>query len=560
MLLEAYANGVQMNNTGSLPFGAGALAMSGGIDRRAFLKTSLLAAGALTAHGQSVAEPTAPGSNGIARTQYEFLDPRIVEHTYFLERTVSEVQRPLPGPIFRDSDVGTVLPKPECGLRMWYLRLVPRPGAQDFNYVLCYAESDNGLSNWRLPELGLKEIDGNNRNNVLILPNDCDAKGRPLTGFYGPGDFCVLDAKLTPHPKARARYTALYLTNVPSNGGLHAVYSEDGLRWLAYPENPVYRGWPDTANNIFYDRRLGRYVLYLRPSERLHAGPPDVNRLVSRAESDDLVHWHGERVVLDTDAHDAPAAGTIKDGGPGGRYPRGRDRQFYGMIVKPYADLYLGLAPVLDAVSGADWVEMLYSFDGIQWQREAERKPFLRGIEGQWDGTAIYFTAASAPIQVKDELLFYYGGTNTPHICDSKEFLGWLEGLRTHKPTSYVRGVGLATLPRGRLVGYVAKQAPGELLTRPFRLSGPKLTLNADVAKGEVKAGLADEGGAPIGGLTAQDAEPIRGDGLDLPLQWKGDRTLDHLVGKTVRLRITAKNAALYGLGMALPGVCGSGR
>jgi hypothetical protein len=110
------------------------------------------------------------------------------------------------------------------------------------------------------------------------------------------------------------------------------------------------------------------------------------------------------------------------------------------------------------------------------------------------------------------------------------------------------------------LVGYVAKQAPGALLTRPFPLSGPELTLNADAAKGEVKAGLADEGGTPIGGLTLQDAQPIRSNGLDLPLQWNGKRTLDHLVGQTVRLRITAKNAALYGLGMALPGVCGSGR
>ncbi len=138
-----------------------------------------------------------------------------------------------------------------------------------------------------------------------------------------------------------------------------------------------------------------------------------------------------------------------------------------------------------------------------------------------------------------------------PHLANGKAFLGWLEGLRTHTPTPYVRGVGLATVPRGRLVGYVATQAPGELLTRPFPLSGPELTLNADAAKGEVKAGLADEGGSPIGGLTLQDAQPIRCNGLDLPLQWKGKRTLDHMIGQTVRLRITAKNAALYGVGVA---------
>jgi hypothetical protein len=138
-----------------------------------------------------------------------------------------------------------------------------------------------------------------------------------------------------------------------------------------------------------------------------------------------------------------------------------------------------------------------------------------------------------------------------PHLANGKAFLGWLEGLRTHTPTPYVRGVGLATVPRGRLVGYVAKQAPGKLLTRPFQLSGPQLTLNVDAAKGEVKAGLVDEGGAPIGGLTLQDAQPIRCDGLDLPLQWKDKLALEHLIGQTVRLRITAKNAALYGLSVA---------
>ena len=97
--------------------------MPGGIDRRAFLRTSLLAAGALTAHEQIVAASADPGRNGVAQTQYECFDPRIVEHTYFLERTVSEIHRPLPDPIFRDSDVARSFPSRRaacaCGTCGW---------------------------------------------------------------------------------------------------------------------------------------------------------------------------------------------------------------------------------------------------------------------------------------------------------------------------------------------------------------------------------------------------------------------------------------------------------
>ena len=303
--------------------------MSGGIGRRAFLKTSLLAAGALSAHGQIVAGPKDPGSNGAARTEHEFLDPRIVEHTYFLERTVSPVRRPLPDPIFRDSDVATVLPKPEGGLSMWYVRLVPRPGAQDFNYVLCYAESDDG-SVGTCPSLGLNELDGNKRNNVLITPNDRDANGRPLTGFYGPGLFCVLDAKLTPHPKARAqlhRDVSLQCAQQRWSergllGGRVAVAGLSGeprlSRLARHREQHLLRPATRSLRVVLASVRSG-CTPALRTSTAWFPAPKATIWFTGTASASCSIPTLG-----------CAAAGTIKDGGPSGCYPRGRDRQFYG--------------------------------------------------------------------------------------------------------------------------------------------------------------------------------------------------------------------------------------
>ena len=36
----------------------------------------------------------------------------------------------------------------------------------------------------------------------------------------------------------------------------------------------------------------------------------------------------------------------------------------------------------------------------------------------------LFHSPPAAPVLVKDELLFYYGGTNMPHFANSKAFLG----------------------------------------------------------------------------------------------------------------------------------------
>ena len=92
---------------------------------------------------------------------------------------------------------------------------------------------------------------------------------------------------------------------------------------------------------------------------------------------------------FDTLKGTASAVGTrnearLQDGTP---YPRGRDKQFYGLTVSVLQpDLYLGLASVYEPPSGLMWIELVHSYDGINWIREPNREPFIdRGSEESWD-------------------------------------------------------------------------------------------------------------------------------------------------------------------------------
>ena len=519
--------------------------MSGNaIGRRAFLKTTALATAAAAtstppslaseALGRRLSQPDTRSMSIPAGGAIDFFDPRTVEHTYFLDRRVTPVTKHASNPLLADCMPKTILPKDGGGFRIWYATRtwLPRQDGKGkrTEHDLCYAESADGVT-WEVPELGLKERNGSRANNILIKPNDRDAKGEQLTGSGGIEGWHVVDAEQSPMPKARGRYTAMYLSALKKGGGVCLAHSDDGLRWTGYSENPVFRHWSDTANCFFHDARIGRYVFYHRPMAHMHAGIPSANRLMARVESDDLINWDNARVVLDTDARDAAAFSKVRNA-------RGRDKQWYAMLVSPYQDFYLGVAWYLVEVTGYFDTRLVYSFDGVDWRREPGEEPWIAPAEyGGWDAGLI---AGRLPLFAGDENRCYYGGCNMNHSYKM---------MNDRKSIDY--GLGLATVKRGRLAGYHAPPEAGdkaELLTRPFLLDKPQLRINADAAKGQIKVALTGETGAAISGCSYADAMPIRQDGLDVPLRWKGSRDLSDLVGKPIRARVKAENAAIYGL------------
>ncbi len=499
----------------------------------ACLRTSALGIAVGLATAQAAADtngPDKPPGDQTPRASIDFLDTRVIEHAYFLDRVVTPARKHESNPIIADChSAQTVLRGDDGRLRMWYVtrRKIPGHTGSAREYTLRHAESTDAVT-WDMPTLGLKEFDGSTSNNVLLTADDTDIEGREITGVRGAENFCVIDNQRTPGPHTRGRYTALI-------GEGSFLYSDDGLRWQAYPENPVLDlAGSDTYNNFLFDTGIGRYVLYHRPHPRIHAGHPRANRLVARIESDDLVEWDwgSARCVLDTDGRDAPAFSEANDA-------RGRDLQFYGMTVTQYHGLYLGFANLLNEVTGRMDVRLVHSFDGLEWHREPNDQPFIEATADAWDCGTIGWVSKGSPLAVGDDLHFYYGGTNMTHNYKIMNDEGTLK-MR----------LGLGVVKRGRLVGYHAGAAEGQLLTRPFTLSGRRLTLNVDARGGEVKAALADEEGRAIPGCSMGEAVPIREDGLDVPARWEGRADLTDLVGQRIRLRISAEDAKLYGLSM----------
>jgi len=352
-------------------------------------------------------------------------------------------------------------------------------------------------------------------------------------------------------------YTALFNARLPERpGGLCLAHSDDGLRWHAYPENPVRPGSSDTYNNFFFDERLGRYVAYIRPN--VHAGPSRVNRLVARIESDDMLHWGSQQVVLDTDDRDAPPQRAINLAKDALGYPRGRDRQFYGLTVTPHQDLYLGFASFYDAASGHMWCELAHSYDGADWRREATREPFIPiGPEGAWDSGMAVFIAAGCPASVGDYWYVYYTGTNFDHH----------HRIHAMEDKGDIRMVGAVRLKRGRLVGYHtgspgqapqagegAREVPpdwvdrGDLLTRAFELNGSALFVNADARSGAVAIEICDAEGKPLPGFSREEAVPIQEDAVRAPVRFRGAQSVASLHGRPVRLRVHLTRASVYGL------------
>jgi hypothetical protein len=472
---------------------------------------------------------------------FALIDARLIEDTYFLQRAIEPPVLKQPQPVMQGgSSYGTVLRGANGQWRMYYLAGRCKHDAEQqtdrFEYQEALAFSHDGIA-WETPSLGLIENGGSRDNNLVMGTHYHDAAGMDLTGASGPEGFCVKDAEQETMPHARGRYTALYLASPTDRwGGVCLAHSDDGLVWNGYPENPLIPGWHDTLNNFFYDTRRGKYVMYLRPP--IYAGPHSANRKMARSESADLVHWTVPEVVLDTDELDAPAFECFDERKM--PVPRGRNRQVYGMQVFPYGELYIGLAWIYDVPPGTMWIELMHSYDGIHWRREAGREPYITdgqpvGLQGK-----MVTTFSNPPIAVEDELWIYCSSVNRTHHDSVTD------------ETLAQRHIMLAALKRDRWVGYAAGEREGELLSRPFHWDGGRFSLNTIIADGgEVAASFCDELGHPLNSLGLNEMEPLRGplNALAAPVMaGPGPKTtLKFPTRGPIRLRLKMRRARVFG-------------
>ena len=390
---------------------------------------------------------------------------------------------------------------------------------------LAYATSTEGIR-WKKPEIGLYEYRGSIANNLVYAP---EGSGKAVSG---PG--ILYDDQDTDGSR---RYKMFYCTQrwnpdtgTKSMSDCCAAFSDDGIHWRHYEENPVVPGVvSDCKHSIIRDPERDGYICFVRlrtnegcellyrHGQKLGA---DAVRCVGRIESPDFIRWTEPELIIRP-----------------GRWSLSGD-QYYGLTVFPYEGAFLGLLEVYhrDAPNyGYLETKLVFSDDTIHW-RPAGEGMFLRvGQRGSWDAGR----AGGPPCQVvlEDRILFYYTGN------------GWSHGGGGPKVEGPTGHLGLATLRRDGFAYVEPYQEDGTFRTHAFRAAGGLLHVNADASEGCVTGAVLDESEAEVTGYSHDECVAAGDDDVDQVIRWRGQ---EHLPGgKGLKIEFRLVDAALYSFWVA---------
>jgi hypothetical protein len=417
--------------------------------------------------------------------------------------------------------------------QLWYQAFTgPQAQRRTHRCLVCYAESMDGI-HWTKPELDLYDYNGISPTNIVMIGNGGYSDRYTNSVLVDPRDT----------DPARRYKMATYDFTADEDGierpGLVVAFSPDGIHWTKHPRAPLIRtsyaghlptpfadeaGRPwhipltiSDAMDVIYDPPRERFVVYSKmwldgPDGRMHW-----KHAMGRTESEDFIHWSKPELLLAPDELDPAWV------------------EFHHSPVFYYNQCYFALLQILHRAErkGIMDVELDISRDGLHWQRPF-RSPFFlpRGPEGAFDSGSIL--SNSAPIFLEDEFRFYYGGYAQGAIGQSGSGI------------TFDTGVGLATMPRDRFASVRPVGEIGQVTLRPLDLAGCRdMTVNADASEGTVQVEMLNADGYRIRDFAREDAVPITGDGLRLPVRWH-DRTFADLPAGSYCLRIYLQNADLY--------------
>ena len=406
-----------------------------------------------------------------------------------------------------------------------------------------YAESDDGI-HWRKTNVGTHEFEGSTANNIVWSTTH-------LGGMNLDGGHTAFFKDENPNASDDAKYKAIVRTTGakgadltgPSESGLVALKSSDGIRWSLLTDRPIISGPGSgsgsnsyaTQNLAFWDGVRNEYRAYWRGKWKR----PEL-RSIRTATSKDLVRWSASSELRYTDS--PPEDLYTSQVKPYHRAPH----IFVGFptryIERTWSDSLRALPDrqLREARSkasdrfGTALTEglVMSSRDGVNFKRWNEA--FLRpGIERKntWAYGDQYISWHL--IETKSDV---EGAPNELSLFASEgSFNGKSSALRRY------------TL---RLDGFVSAQATmagGELITRPLRFQGKTLELNFSTsAAGSVRVEIQDERGRALPGYALADCPPIFGDAIDRVVTWKTGPDVSSAAKRTVRLRFALEDADLY--------------
>lgn len=398
---------------------------------------------------------------------------------------------------------GTVIRDPWSGrFRMWYTGHRPRTYAR-------YAESNDGIV-WTKPDV----------RDPRWVDEDCP-------NAVMPGQFPVVIVQPDAQEPIDRYWMFLW------HGMMNLYRSADGIRWERHPArwNPV---WPLEAGEglgevpiPFWDPARREFIAMTRiwagphPRAKDQSWDPERGeyiriggmslRMIGRGSSPDGIFWTGPDIVHNCDDLD-----------PLGSQP-------YEMAAWPYAGRHLALLGILHSRRNPDpalantlRLYLAWSTDGCYtWSRLPDRlREFVPLTPGGWDGGMI--TQPTRLVEVGDEWWCYYGGHRQRHVLGERE----------------ENGIGLATMPKGRLIG-MATDATGMATTRPVVPARGAFWVNADGRNGRLQVSVEGEGDVPTGW-----SDPVEGDDVRRVVTWNGRPWRVDGTAPSTRLRFRLERGA----------------
>lgn len=400
----------------------------------------------------------------------------------------------------------------------------------------CYAESDDGIV-WRKPNLGIHDFEGSKENNIVITSGSV---GDLKVDAGHPAVFRDDNPNASPEGKYKA------ILRSSGKSGLIVFQSADGINWSPLSKKPILSGVGafDSQNLAFWDPTIRKYRAYWRA---FSAGvtnekewKPGGYRIIRTATSDDLENWSPHQDL---------------------RYENSPAEHLYTNQVKPYhraPHLLIGF-PTRYVDRGAS-----QSMSELPDQKERETRAAANKRYGYAVTEGLLMAGRDGVHFKRWNEAFLRPGEERPgtwhygaqyagwHAVETKSSLpGAPNELSLYATEGYWHGKG-SSLRRYtlRLDGFVSVHAGwegGELITKPIRFAGDRLSLNfSSSAAGDVRVEIQGEDGKPIPGFTEEDCVPQFGDTVNRIVHWKNGPDVSDLAGRTVRLRFVLKDADLY--------------
>jgi hypothetical protein len=449
-----------------------------------------------------------------------FLDDYIIESMEHITRRINQVKKHADGPVLKPDKkwegsraflFGRVIYDYEDRIyKMWYYC--------DGGHV-AYATSHDGII-WEKPQLDVVIHDGQKTNLVMERGN--------LGYFYE--NFGVIKDKNDPNPNRRYKVGFVSIQREYSgenedrfNGGqrrgLGIAVSPDGIHWTLENEFASYEICD--ISHFFWDSSINKYVLYGRTkltSDQLNNQWKKWGwgRAVIRIESSDFLNWSRGKLVLAADSDD----------------PDGTE--IYSMSVFPYQGLYIGCVQMFYGLThqGNLDIQLAVSRNGKQFNRVEPREPLIsEGRVGEWDRFNISI-GDLPPIQIEDELWFYYSGRTYRHGPYDGEDTGPKYGA-----------IGLAKIKRGRFVSLEASFDGGKIITKLLSFTSMNLFINADTRYGLINISILDENSNLIPGYQCAISGEDR---IDMRVQFR-EKSLKDLSGRSIRIQFNVTNSRLFG-------------